>query len=113
MNSILTKSPDLKWMKIMSVNINEFTYNQSLNVIGGGLNYKLGLILARSIPSNWVAYHSKTRFEIEENWESNLTTIFTEENIGMISDMSPYGFGNYTLKTPKTISSIALIKKED
>lgn len=92
-------------------NINEFIYNQNLNVIGGGLNYKLGLILK---PVQFLrigaAYHSKTRFEIEENWESNLTTIFTEENMGMISDMSPYGFGNYTLKTPsKTISSIALI----
>ena len=26
-------------------NINEFIYNQNLNVIGGGINYKLGLIL--------------------------------------------------------------------
>ena len=90
--------------------INEFIYNQNLNVIGGGLNYKLGLIpKAVQFLRIGTAYHSKTRFEIEENWESNLTTIFSEENMGMISDMSPYGF-RAALKTPsKTISSIALI----
>ena len=82
-----------------------------MNVIGGGLNYKLGLILK---PVQFVrmgaAYHSTTRVEIEENWESTVTTRVTAESMGMISDMSPYGFGNYTLKTPsKTISSIALI----
>ncbi len=91
--------------------VDEFIYSQNLNVVGGGINYKLGLIMK---PVKFVrlgaAYHSKTRFEIEENWESNMTTSFTNENMGLISDISPYGFGNYTLKTPsKTIASLALI----
>lgn len=92
-------------------NINEFIYSQNLNVVGAGVNYKIGLIMK---PVKFVrlgaAYHSKTRFEIEENWNSNMTTSFTNENMGLISDVSPYGFGNYTLKTPsKSIASLALI----
>tara|TARA_B100000579_G_scaffold436849_1_gene464148 strand:+ start:1715 stop:3166 length:1452 start_codon:yes stop_codon:yes gene_type:complete len=92
-------------------NLEQFIYSQDLNVIGGGLNYKLGLILK---PVKFLrigaAYHSKTHFEIEENWESSMTTSFTNENMGVISDISPYGFGNYTLRTPsKTISSLGFI----
>ena len=91
--------------------INEFIYSQNLNVIGAGLNYKFGIILK---PVKFIrlgaAYHSKTHFEIEENWDSNMITSFSNENMGTISDISPYGYGNYSLKTPpKTIASIALI----
>ncbi len=91
--------------------IEQFIYSQNLNVVGGGVNYKLGFILK---PLKFLrvgaAYHSKTHFQIEENWESSMITSFTNENMGTIDDISPYGFGNYTLKTPsKTISSLALI----
>ncbi len=92
-------------------NIDEFIYSQNLNVVGAGINYKLGFIMKPTKRLRiGAAYHSKTHFEIEENWESNMTTSFTNDNMGTVSDISPYGLGNYTLKTPsKTIASIALI----
>ncbi len=88
--------------------LNEFIYSQNLNVVGGGLNYKLGLIVK---PTKFLrfgaAYHSKTHFEIEENWQSSMTSYFGDT---IFHNNSPYGFGNYTLETPsKTISSLALI----
>ena len=92
-------------------NIDEFIYSQNLNVVGAGINYKLGFIMKPTKRLRiGAAYHSKTHFQIEENWESNMTTSFTNDNMGTVSDISPYGIGNYTLKTPsKTTASIALI----
>ncbi len=104
--SDFTPNNDYEWG-----DLDQFIYSQNLNVSGGGVNYKLGLILK---PVKFLrigaAYHSKTHFQIEENWESSMTTSFTNENMGVISDISPYGFGSYTLKTPsKTISSLGFI----
>jgi len=92
-------------------NVEEFIYSQNLNVIGAGINYKIGFIMKPTKRLRLgAAYHSKTNFEIEENWESNMTALFLNENIGTVTDISPYGFGNYNLKTPsKSIASIALI----
>ena len=90
-------------------------FNENLNVIGGGINYKLGFILK---PIKFIrigaAYHSKTNFQIEENWESSLTANFSPnksyDEFFSTSFISPYGIGNFSLTTPsKSIASLAFI----
>ena len=95
--------------------LDEFVFNENLNVIGGGINYKLGFILK---PIKFIrigaAYHSKTNFQIEENWESSLTANFlpnkSYDEFFSTSFISPYGIGNFSLTTPsKSIASLAFI----
>ena len=94
--------------------LDEFVFNENLNVIGGGINYKLGFILKPIKFIRIELYHSKTNFQIEENWESSLTANFlpnkSYDEFFSTSFISPYGIGNFSLTTPsKSIASLAFI----
>lgn len=89
--------------------LENFSYNQNLHVIGGGVNYKVGIIIK---PYYWLrvglAHHSKTYYQIDENWSSNLSTQFSSGDI--YTEISPDGFGSFQLNTPsKNLAGLSLI----
>jgi len=89
--------------------LTNFSYNQDLHVLGAGLNYKIGLIFK---PFYWIriglAHHSKTYYELDENWSTALSTEFSSGDI--YTEYSPDGFGNYQLSTPsKSLTGISFI----
>jgi hypothetical protein len=94
----------------MEINdLESFTYDQYLDVVGSGVNFKMGAII-KPLPSlrlGW-AYHSKTYHEIEESYQTEMNTNFiNNDSFSGISDMNYF---NYELSTPtKTISSIAIL----
>jgi len=89
--------------------LQNFSFNQNLHVLGGGVNYKIGVILK---PYYWLriglAHHSKTYYQIDENWSSNMSTEFSSGDT--YTELSPDGFGNFELNTPsKNLAGISLI----
>ena len=94
----------------MEINdLESFTYDQYLDVVGSGVNFKMGAII-KPLPSlrlGW-AYHSKTHHEIEESYQTEMNTNFiNNESFSGISDVNYF---NYELSTPtNTISSIAIV----
>ena len=89
--------------------LNTFSYNQDLHVLGAGLNYKIGLIFK---PFYWVriglAHHSKTYYDLDESWSTSLSTEFSSGDV--YTEYSPDGLGSYQLNTPsKNLTGISFI----
>ena len=89
--------------------LNSWTYNENLYVDGFGMNFKLGSIIK---PSHFIrlglAYHSRTYFDIEEFYETSMSTYFNNgdnfynDNVHITSP--------YKINTPsKTITSLAIV----
>tara|TARA_B100000963_G_scaffold359565_1_gene387232 strand:+ start:585 stop:2027 length:1443 start_codon:yes stop_codon:yes gene_type:complete len=89
--------------------LNSWTFNESLYVDGFGMNFKFGSIIK---PTHFVriglAYHSRTYFDIDEFYETSMSTYFNngdnfyEDNVHITS---PYKINT----PPKTIASLALV----
>ena len=60
----------------MEINdLESFTYDQYLDVVGSGVNFKMGAII-KPLPTlrlGW-AYHSKTHHEIEESYQTEMNS---------------------------------------
>lgn len=93
-------------------NLQSFNYNQSLSVTGQGMNFKIGAIVKPSyfMRLGW-AYHSKTYNSLQETYETNLQTVFINNNSEeRWAATSPLNYFEYQLNTPsKSIASIGII----
>ncbi len=82
--------------------ISGWGYEQYLETIGGGINFKVGLIYR---PVNWLrlaaAYHSPTWYSMEDFYFSEMTTFFSDG--GSVTRLSPDGNFLYSLRTPQRI----------
>ena len=94
-----------------------WSYNENLYATGFGLNFKIGAVIKPSyfLRLGW-AYHSKTYYEIEESYDTNMSSWFLNDRDG--DEVGPDYFysDNYhptapfNLHTPsKAIGSLALI----
>lgn len=89
--------------------LTSFNYNQDLHVTGAGVSFKIGTIIK---PTHFIrlglAYHSKNYYEIEETYQTNMSTRFLDgfnENAS-----SNLNYFDYELKTPsKSIASLAIV----
>jgi hypothetical protein len=93
-------------------NLQSFNYNQSLSVTGQGMNFKIGAIVKPSyfMRLGW-AYHSKTYNSLQETYETNLQTVFINNNSEeRWTATSPLNYFEYQLNAPsKSIASIGII----
>ena len=92
-----------------SVSLNSFQYNNYLNTMGVGINFKAGLIYR---PAKWLrlgaALHSPTWYSLNDEYNSRMQVEFLDGTF--FEEWSPYGEYDYTLSTPfKTITSAAFI----
>jgi len=91
--------------------LNDFSFNNKLETSGSGVNLKIGSILRLTDNLRLgVSYHSKTYYELEDIWESNITANFDNASY---NDYSPLGYYNYKLRTPsKLIASASFVNKK-
>ncbi len=85
---------------------NALKSEEFLSTSGSGFNFKAGVIFK---PAKWVniglAYHSRTRYALSDNFSSILTYDYTDQdNNGPIESDSPDGTFRYNLRTPSTLS---------
>ncbi len=85
---------------------NELEYNSSVQSSGFGWNAKLGIIVKPTKFLNLaLAFHSPTRLNLTDNFNTTLSYDFTDENNdGPIRAESPFGSFEYVLKTPWSAS---------
>jgi long-subunit fatty acid transport protein len=89
--------------------VESFNYNQDLYVDGFGMNFKIGAIIK---PTHFIrlglTHHSKTYYELEETYQTNMTTNFFDGD--EFTAISPLNYFNYKLNTPaKSIGSLAIV----
>ena len=98
-------------------NLEAWSYNENLYATGFGLNFKIGAVIKPSyfLRLGW-AYHSKTYYEIEESYDTNMSSWFLNDRNGDGVDQDYFYYDNYhttapfNLHTPsKAIGSVALI----
>ncbi len=89
--------------------VQAWNFNENLYVTGFGLNFKIGAVAKpwHFLRLGW-AYHSKTYFEIEESYETSMSTI--TETWGENYADNLHITDPYRVQTPsKSIASLALI----
>jgi hypothetical protein len=89
--------------------IQAWNFNENLYVTGFGLNFKIGAIVKpwHFLRLGW-AYHSKTYYELEESYETNMSTITL--NLGDHYQDNLHITDPYRIQTPaKAIGSLALV----
>lgn len=94
---------------------NSLEYKSFLNTTGYGFNAKLGVTLKPTKNLNVaLAFHSPTRLNLSDNFNTTLSYDFTDENNnGPITAESPYGTFQYALRTPWSASGgVGLIAGE-
>ena len=87
-----------------------FELNQDLKTTGTGFNFKFGMIYK---PNDIVriggAFHSPSYFQMHDDWNSNMTTHFSNPTESFTST-SPQGTFDYSLVTPmRAIGSIGFV----
>ena len=91
--------------------LRSFDFQETLSVYGSGLNLKLGAILRMSESLKLgAALHTPTSYNIEETYNTTLTTYFAEESF---TEESPNNFFEYDLITPwkAILSASAVVNK--
>lgn len=93
--------------------IDSFNYSYALQTKGQGFNFKLGGIY---LPTEYLrlgfAFHSKTYYNLTDNWTANMTTYRTDGVFTIPDSYIPIGKYKYRLQTPgKWIASIGLVSK--
>lgn len=82
--------------------ISGWSYDQYLESMGGGFNFKLGFIYR---PVNWLrlaaAYHSPSWYSLEDFYSTEMTTSFSAG--GSLTRTSPNGNFLYYLRTPQRV----------
>jgi hypothetical protein len=79
---------------------NSFSFQESLETRGSGINFKVGLIYS---PVPWMriggAIHTPTFFNLRDNWYTSVSTDFTSPEKSQDVD-SPYGISDYEITSP-------------
>lgn len=90
--------------------LNSFKYNTNLQVIGSGINLKLGLIYKLDDNIRYgFALHTPTYYELNEEYWASMSTDFIDE-AELINSESYLGSFDYELNTPfKIINSLSFI----
>jgi hypothetical protein len=86
-----------------------WNFNENLYVTGLGLNFKIGAVVKpwHFLRLGW-AYHSKTYYELEESYETSMSTIIDPWGESYADNL--HITDPYQIQTPaKSISSLALI----
>ena len=84
-------------------------FNENLHVTGLGLNFKIGAVIK---PSYFLrlglGFHSKTYYEIEESYDTDMTTLFSNGDSFYRDNL--HLTDPFSLNTPaKTIGSLAIV----
>lgn len=85
---------------------NALKYEEILSTSGSGFNFKAGVIFKPAKFINiGVAYHSRTRYALTDDFSSSLEYDYTfEDNDGPVLAESLPGSFNYNLRTPRVLS---------
>ncbi|MDD4150300.1 MAG: outer membrane protein transport protein [Bacteroidales bacterium] len=79
---------------------NSFSFKESLETSGSGINFKLGLIYS---PMSWLriggAIHTPTFYKLRDNYYTSVNSSFEDGAKSTIWD-SPYGTFDYEINTP-------------
>ncbi|HRO76913.1 MAG TPA: hypothetical protein PLP27_12295 [Crocinitomicaceae bacterium] len=91
--------------------VDSFNYTYSLRTKGAGFNLKLGAIY---LPADFLrlglAFHSKTYYNLTDNWTADMTTYRNDGVFNIPPDYIPVGNYKYRLQTPaKFIGSVGFI----
>jgi len=92
-----------------SLDLRDFTFNQSLLTRGIGINAKIGAIY---LPFEWLrigaALHTKTAYSLSDRWSTDIVSHF--DNGDTYHEPSDLGNYNYKLRTPsRFIGSLAVV----